>query len=353
MNTNIEKEYAVLLTKEQYEEIASSLDFKEKTQINYYYASPFKNIGIRIRELNNEKIFTLKKEDDGNTYEYEVRIDDISLDHPEIQDILKKHHIQNPYLLGKLETKRKIFNFPQGELALDASTYLGITDYELEYELFSHDQGDSQVLQDLLKAHNIPYIENEVTKYARFIKRRQELKVAIICAQGSEECEALMVYDLLKRAGIKVELVSIEKSLKLASSHGLAYHCDVTIEDIDPENYSAIVLPGGLPGTYRLQEHPTVNALIDSFFKEKKLLCAICAAPHIFIVKGLVKDGEFIVFPGFENGHVPSDAYVVQKDNIITAESLGWVIEFTRLIIANLYDEDTAAKTVAQIMQEK
>ena len=323
MQSNIEKEYAVALTKQQYEKLTKAFDYNCRIQTNYYYASHRNDVGIRVRSVNGQNIFTLKKEENGHTIEHELLVDEVSLNHPEIQKLLQKFNVTEPFLIGKMQTTRMTYLTDEGELALDKSDYLGISDYEIEYELFDDKVGNNDFLLNLLKENDIPYIENEITKYARFINYRNSLKVAILCADGNEECEALMTYDLLKRAGIKTHLLACQDSLKITSTHGLEYFSDKKISDCNSQDYVAIILPGGLPGADNLAKHPTVNQWINEFIIDTKLICAICAAPKILIDKGLLKSQEFAVFPGFEGNLKASDKPVFQKDNLITARSLG------------------------------
>ena len=77
---------------------------------------------------------------------------------------------------------------------------------------------------------------------------------AIFLADGFEEIEGLMVVDLLRRAGIKVDMVSISDSLTVTGSHRIAVTADKLIKDIDFDSYELLVLPGGMPGTLKLGE---------------------------------------------------------------------------------------------------
>ena len=76
------------------------------------------------------------------------------------------------------------------------------------------------------------------------------MKVGIICAPGLEECEALLVYDLLYRSGIDVKLVGLED--EITSSHNVSFRTDIHIDNFNYQDYNAIILPGGMPGTLNL-----------------------------------------------------------------------------------------------------
>lgn len=169
----------------------------------------------------------------------------------------------------------------------------------------------------------------------------------IIVNNGLEECEALITYDLLYRAGIEVELVGLEKDI--TSSHKVSFKADKLIEDIDPAEYECLILPGGMPGTVNLENDERVQKLIDLFVKEDKYVCAICAAPSILIHKGLLNDRRFVCFPGFENGLQSEDSKAVKDGRFITGKGLGAAFEFAYLIISNLVSEEKAKEVFSKI----
>lgn len=173
------------------------------------------------------------------------------------------------------------------------------------------------------------------------------MKVGIICAQGLEECEGLIVYDLLFRSNIDVDLIGLED--EITSSHNLTFKTNININDCDYKTYDCIVLPGGMPGTKNLEANKKVQEIIDYFVKENKLIAAICAAPSILNHKGLLKDNRFTCFPGFECGLTSTGKKVEHEGNIITARGLGADFEFAYEIIKTLTDEKTAKETLERI----
>lgn len=173
------------------------------------------------------------------------------------------------------------------------------------------------------------------------------MKTMIIVSNGLEECEALVTYDLLYRAGIDVELVGLSKEIE--SSHKVVFKANQLIDEINPNDYECLILPGGMPGTKNLENDERVQQLIDLFVKQDKYVCAICAAPSILIHKGLLNSGKFICFPGFENGLTPANEKAVQDNKFITGKGLGAAFEFSYLIIKNLINEEKAKEVLDKI----
>ncbi len=173
------------------------------------------------------------------------------------------------------------------------------------------------------------------------------MKAIIIINNGLEECEALVTYDLLFRAGIEVELVGFTN--EVLSSHNVTFKAHKLLDEINPNDYDCLILPGGMPGTKNLENDSRVQEMIDLFVKQDKYIAAICAAPSILIHKGLLKNNKFICYPGFESGLLPANEKAVQDNKFITAKGLGAVFEFSYLIIKNLINEDKAKQILNQI----
>ena len=166
------------------------------------------------------------------------------------------------------------------------------------------------------------------------------MKAMIVCEQGPEECEALIVYDLLKRAEIETDLIGFEKTI--ISSHNLSFNPTKLFEEINSKEYDCLILPGGMPGTVNLERNPKVSYLINDFQIDNKLICAICAAPSLLIKKGYLMDGEFTCYPGFEHGFTSTREKVHVHNNIITSNGLGSAIEFSLKIIEKLLSKEKA-----------
>ena len=170
------------------------------------------------------------------------------------------------------------------------------------------------------------------------------MKTMILLAQGLEECEALITYDLLFRAGIEVDLVGLQD--EITSSHKVTIKAHKNINEVNEGEYDCLVLPGGMPGTINLENDIRVQKLIDEFVSKDKYIAAICAAPSILIHKNLIKDNKFICYPGFENGLTPVKEKAYCDNKIISGKGLGAAFEFAYIIISKLISEDKAKEVL-------
>ena len=166
-------------------------------------------------------------------------------------------------------------------------------------------------------------------------------------AEGFEEVEAIATLDVIRRAGIEIRSVGVD-SLTVCGSHGISVVCDMKIDEItDYNDVEGIILPGGMPGTTNLCDCADVHKAIDICSQNKKLLCAICAAPLILGRKGLLEGKEAVCFPGFEDelkGATISNNFVCSDGNIITAKGMGSAINFGLAIVAAFKGQAAADK---------
>ena len=176
--------------------------------------------------------------------------------------------------------------------------------------------------------------------------------VIVFLADGFEECEGLLVVDLLRRAGINVITASIMGKLDIISSHNVALRADALAEDVDYGAEDMIVLPGGLPGTTCLGDNEIVRKRCLEFAASGKYVAAICAAPSILAELGLLEGKPATCHPAFEDkmcGAIVTRGSVSVAGNIITGRGLGAGIPFALKLIEILVDKEAAEKVGAEI----
>lgn len=176
------------------------------------------------------------------------------------------------------------------------------------------------------------------------------MKILIHLATGFEEIEAITTIDILRRANIDTEVVSICECTQVMGAHGIEVRADVPFARADYENADLLILPGGMPGTKHLAEHKGLAKKIREHFDQGKWLAAICAAPSIFGKMGLLENVEAICYPSFEpelKGAIISTKKVVVSGQFITAQSPSVSIDFA-LEIVKIAKGKEVAKQVAQ-----
>lgn len=167
--------------------------------------------------------------------------------------------------------------------------------------------------------------------------------VIVFLADGFEECEGLLVVDLLRRAGLKVIMASTMGRREVFSSRKIMITADCLIENVDFDKARIVVLPGGRTGTENLSKN---NIVLDQCkaFAEDKYVAAVCAAPSILASLGLLDGKKATVHPDFENkmhGAIITGESVTVDGNIITGQGLGASIPFALKLTEILVDKNT------------
>lgn len=176
------------------------------------------------------------------------------------------------------------------------------------------------------------------------------MKALIHLASGFEEIEAIATIDILRRANIDTQIVSICKCLQVTGAHGIEVRADVCQRRADYENADMLILPGGLPGSHNLADNKELGERIQAHHAQGKWLAAICAAPLVYGRLGLLDGEEAICYPSFEpelKGATISEEAVVVSNNFITGKGPGVTIDFALEIIKQLQGE-ASAKQIAQ-----
>jgi len=171
------------------------------------------------------------------------------------------------------------------------------------------------------------------------------MKVCVFFAEGFEEIEAITVVDLLRRAEVEVLTVSITDSLKVVGVHGIPVLADIIFEKVDFSQVGMLVLPGGIPGTPNLAKHFGLIDKILKYNKAKKEIAAICAAPTILGVMGLLEGKRAVCYPGKEDqlkNAIVTNNMVESDENITTSRGVGTAIPFSLRLIERLKDKKTA-----------
>ncbi|MBY4796959.1 DJ-1/PfpI family protein [Collinsella sp. AGMB00827] len=171
--------------------------------------------------------------------------------------------------------------------------------------------------------------------------------VLILAADGFETIECLTILDVLRRGGVRTSLVSTMDTRECVSAQQVTIACDFTLDEINPDDYDWLILPGGMPGTTHLRNDPRVCALVEDFAINKHV-GAICAAPSILGELGLLIGKRATCFPGFEESF-PAGTYagsktVVVDGNLITASAMGQALPFALAVLESIAGKKAVEK---------
>ena len=155
----------------------------------------------------------------------------------------------------------------------------------------------------------------------------QKKRVAILAADGFEQVELTVPRAALKRAGAQVEVVSLRPGNIRGMNHqlpGRKVHVDWTLDEAQPEDYDALVIPGGLISPDQLRQEESALNFVRAFDRAGKPMAIICHGPWLLVSAGLVRGRRLTSWPAIKDdvknaGGVWEDVPVVRDRNWVSS----------------------------------
>lgn len=170
-------------------------------------------------------------------------------------------------------------------------------------------------------------------------------KVVVLLAEGFEEVEALTPVDVLRRAGIETEMLSITGNKEVTGARQIKVVADGLFTMEKTQGTDLLLLPGGMPGASNIDRFDMIDAVLEEFCRSDRYIAAICAAPMILGKRGYLKNISAVCYPGYENdldGCRPSNKAVEHDGRFITSKGVGAAMEFALKLVEVLDCKDTA-----------
>lgn len=155
--------------------------------------------------------------------------------------------------------------------------------------------------------------------------------VYFFLATGFEDIEMIAPLDIVRRAGIEAQTVSITGEKTVVSAHGVGFVADLLLDEAEFSVADMLVLPGGLPGATNLDACEPLRNAIMQHYNAGKLLAAICAAPLVYGHLGILNGRKATCYPGFETelqGAIYTAELCQVDGQFITACGPGAAMEF-------------------------
>jgi protease I len=187
------------------------------------------------------------------------------------------------------------------------------------------------------------------------------IRVAILATDGFEQVELTEPRKALHQAGAATEVVS-PKEGKVRGWKFKDWGDEVLVEqaldDADPKDYDALLLPGGVINPDALRMQPKAVAFVKAFFDSDKPVAAICHGPWTVLEAGAARGRRLTSWPSLKTdlknaGANWVDEEVVQDGNLITSRKPDDIPAFSREMIRVLGESRAAAvrKSSAQTQQ--
>jgi protease I len=156
-------------------------------------------------------------------------------------------------------------------------------------------------------------------------------RIAILATNGFEQSELEVPRDRLREAGAEVHVVSLEAGEIKGWDHkdwGRPVKVDKTLAEVSPKDYDALVLPGGQINPDLLRIEPKALDFIRSFWRDRKVVGAICHAPWLLVETGIVKDRRVTSYKSIKTDVINAggkweDSEVVTDQGLVTSRHPG------------------------------
>jgi protease I len=163
------------------------------------------------------------------------------------------------------------------------------------------------------------------------------MRVLFLSADQFEDVELIYPFHRIKEEGHEVHVASFERGT-ITGKHGYTVKADMSFDEVDPDEFDALVLPGGrAPERIRLNER--VVAIAKKMFEDGKPVASICHGPQILISAGVLRGRKGTSYAGIKDDLINAgvewvDEPVVVDGNWVSSrhpeDLYAWMREFIR-----------------------
>jgi protease I len=145
-------------------------------------------------------------------------------------------------------------------------------------------------------------------------------KVAILTEEGFEQVELTSPKEALEAAGAEVDVIS-PKSGKIKAWNrtdwGIEINVDKELSQVSPDDYDALMLPGGVMNPDKLRQNKEAVAFASAFLDEGKPVAAICHGPQLLIETGLIGSRNMTSYPSLQTDLKNSGAHWIDQEVVV------------------------------------
>jgi protease I len=158
-------------------------------------------------------------------------------------------------------------------------------------------------------------------------KNKSNNKAVVLTADKFEDMEVFFPVFRLLEEGWRVDIAAPEMK-EISGENGYVLKPDKTIDEVDPDEYDLLIIPGGAPNgaPATVRKIKKAQEIAKSFFAKNKPVASICHGPYTLVSAGLVKGRHLTSFwhDGVpeeiqEAGGIWEDKDVVVDGNLVTS----------------------------------
>lgn len=159
--------------------------------------------------------------------------------------------------------------------------------------------------------------------------------ILVPLADGVEEMEAVILIDVLRRAGLEVTSAGLTGE-PVTASRGVRLLADKPWTSVRIEDFDVLAIPGGAEGVNRLKADARILEAVRAFDRAGKWLAAICAGPLVLQQAGILAGRRATCHPGVAAQLTATprlDDHVVVDGRLITSQGPGTSFEFALTLV--------------------
>jgi protease I len=184
-------------------------------------------------------------------------------------------------------------------------------------------------------------------------------KVAILVADGFEQVEMTKPRAALQEAGAQTTIVSVKSGQIYGMHHekkGDTFDVDMTLDEARPEEFDALMIPGGLMNPDTLRSTPEALEFTRHFFEEGKPVAAICHGPWVLIDAGMVRGRKLTSWPAIKTdvknaGGNWVNEQVVVDNGLVTSRKPDDIPSFNDKMIEEFAEGRHARQTADSLLE--
>ena len=145
-------------------------------------------------------------------------------------------------------------------------------------------------------------------------------KIALLTEEGFEQVELTSPKEALEAVGASVHIIS-PKTGKIKAwdktDWGIEVDVDKALADANPDDYDALVLPGGVLNPDKLRQNKDAVAFASAFLDEGKPVAAICHGPQLLIETGMISGRRLTSYPSLQTDLKNAGAHWVDEEVVV------------------------------------
>ncbi|KAL4196687.1 hypothetical protein AMTRI_Chr04g247430 [Amborella trichopoda] len=182
-------------------------------------------------------------------------------------------------------------------------------------------------------------------------------RVLIPIADGSEEMEAVMMIDVLRRAKVNVVVASVEKYMEVVASRNVKIVADMLISDAAKSTYDLILLPGGAKGAERLHKSSILKKLLNEQLLAGRAYGETCSASDGVLHRHGLLEGKKAashrsLSANITDASAKGGVGVVIDGKLITSRGTGATMDLALAIVSKLFGHARARSVAAGLVFE-